>query len=178
MVLDPESRHAVNMLRGLNLDATEGLDEELFLLVSSLVPLPNIDMLIVNGEGQILLSYRDDEYYGQSWHIPGGCLRFYETFEHCIIETSKREIGCAVRFDETPLSVKDVIRGPNENQPHPNERGHNVAILYRCYLPDGFIIDNKDKKLSDNGYLKWFDRLPDNFMDIQYIFKDSLKEWI
>lgn len=178
MILDLKSKKAINQLRDLELDASAGMDEELFLLVSSLVPLPNVDLLISNHLGQILLSYRDDEYYGKSWHIPGGCLRFNESFEHCIQETSKREIGCPVIFDEVPLSVKNVIRGPNNNQLHPNERGHNVAILFKCSLPDGFMIDNGDKSITDNGYLKWFDKLPDNFLYIQYIFKECLGRWI
>ena len=178
MFLDPDSKLVVDMLRGLDLEASEGLDESLFLLVSSLVPLPNVDLLVTNDKGQILLSYRDDEYYGQSWHIPGGCLKFYETFEHCITTTSERELGCIVSFDKEPLSVKNVIRGPNESQAHPNERGHNVAILFKCYLPNGFVINNREKSPSDNGFLQWFDKLPDNFLAIQYIFKDYLKEWI
>lgn len=178
MILDEHAKEAVKKLRNLNLDSSNGLDDELFLFVSSLVPLPNVDLLVTNQSGQILLSYRDDEYYGQSWHIPGGCLRFSESFEHCIEETAKRELGCSVLFDKEPLSVKNVIRGPNDKQTHPNERGHNVAILFKCHFPDGFEINNGCKRPYDNGYLRWFDKLPDNFLNIQYIFKDCLGEWI
>ena len=178
MHLDSESKQMVDRLRDLELDASQGLDEELFLMVSSLVPIPNVDMLITNDEGQILLSYREDEFYGRSWHIPGGCMRFGETFEHRLIETSKKEIGCEVSINPEPIAVRNVLRGPNPRQTHPNERGHNVAILFECHLPEGFVIDNKDKKPFENGYLKWFDTLPDDFLKIQFVFEDCLKRWI
>ena len=178
MHLDSESRNCIQQLRSLNLDAKDGLDEDLFLLVSSLVPIANVDMLITNESGQILLSYRSDEFYGESWHIPGGCMRFGETFEHRLIETSKKELGCIIEFDAEPLAVRNVLRGPNPNQEHPNERGHNVAILFNCRLPKDFVITNEGKKQNENGYLKWFDTLPDTFLNIQYVFEDCLKRWM
>ena len=178
MELDLDYEGYVNDLRNLNLDASEGLDESLFLLVSSLVPIPNVDLLITNDKGQILLSYREDEFYGSSWHIPGGCIRYGETFEHRLIETSKKELGCVVTFDPEPIAVRNVLRGPNLKQEHPNERGHNIAILFNCHLPDGFEIDNGKCKENENGFLKWFDKLPVNFLNIQYDFKDCLERWI
>ncbi len=177
MNLDSEKLKKVNELRDLNLDASEGLSEDLFLLVSSLIPVPNIDLLITNDSNQILLSFRNDIFYGQTWHIPGGCMRYGDTFEKRLEETSKKEIGCVVEYDTKPLCVCNVLRGPNNTQNHPYERGHNVAILYNCRLPDNFEIDNTGKKPGDNGYLKWFDKLPDNFLEIQCVFGEYLKKW-
>lgn len=178
MLLDSNSKEYVNKLRDLNLDARDGLDEDLFLLVSSLVPIANVDMLVTNESGQILLSYRDDEFYGESWHIPGGCMRYGETFEHRLVETSKKELGCIVEYDTEPLVVRNVLRGPNAQLEHPDERGHNVAILFNCRLPNGFTISNGGKKQFENGYLKWFDKLPDTFLKIQYVFRDRLERWM
>lgn len=104
-------------------------------------------------------------------------MRFNEDFAHRIQETAKMELGCTVTFDQTPLAVRNVIRRPNENLLYPRERGHNVAILFRCYLPDGYQIDNSGRNEDDNGYLKWFDRLPEDFLQIQHVFDDVLKPW-
>ena len=54
----------------------QGLGEELFLTVSSLVPIVNVDLLVYNDKGQFLLTKRDDPYCGRGWHVPGGCIRF------------------------------------------------------------------------------------------------------
>ena len=48
MNLDADLKNCVNNLRDMDLDASEGLDEDLFLLISSLIPVPNIDLLVTN----------------------------------------------------------------------------------------------------------------------------------
>lgn len=172
-----EQLHAIELLRQAELDTDDGMPEELFLLVSSLVPLPNVDLLVTDRHGRLLLSRRNDPYYQKSWHIPGGCMRFNEDFAHRIQKTAQSELGCTVTFDETPLAVRNVIRRRNENLPHPRERGHNVAILYHCYLPDDYQINNNGRNEDDDGYLKWFDHLPGDFLEIQHVFDDVLNLW-
>ena len=52
-----------------------------------------------------------------------------------------------------------------------------MAILFRCYLPDDYQIDNGGKNENDNGYLKWFSHLPEDFLEIQHVFDDILEQW-
>ena len=61
-----------------NVNPTEGLPEELFVFSSTLIPLVNVDLLVTNENGQLLLSWRDDIYHGKGWHLPGGCVRLRE----------------------------------------------------------------------------------------------------
>lgn len=177
MLLTKEQQEAIAFLRQAEINTDNGMPEELFLLVSSLVPLPNVDLLLVNKRKQLLLSRRNDPFYQKSWHIPGGCMRFHEDFSHRIQETAKAELGHTVTFDKTPLAVRNVIRKCNGGLAHPRERGHNVAILFRCYLPDDYQIDNGGKNENDNGYLKWFSHLPEDFLEIQHVFDDILEQW-
>ena len=172
-----EQQNAIEILRQAELNTDDGMPEELFLLVSSLVPLSNVDLLVVNRQNQLLLSRRNDPFYQKSWHIPGGCMRFNEDFAQRIQKTAQAELGCAVTFDKTPLAVRNVIRGRDEWLAHPRERGHNIAILFRCYLPDGYQIDNNGRNENENGYLKWFDHLPGDFLNIQRVFSDILEPW-
>lgn len=177
MELNDDLSQAIELLRNSDINSEKGLPQPLFLLVSSLVPLPNVDLLIVNSKNQLLLSRRNDDYFQKSWHVPGGCMRYGEEFAACIQGTAKRELGCEVRFDPEPLAVRNVIRGINTAQQHSRERGHNVAILFRCYLPENYQINNHDLNENDNGYLKWFSRLPDDFMKIQEVYTDILSDW-
>lgn len=168
---------AVKILLDSQINPTEGLQENLFLLISSLVPIPNVDLLITNDKKQILLSWRDDPYYGKGWHIPGGCLRFGETMQERIQKTAINEIGTKVIVDAEPLVVRDVIRPPRDNLINKNERGHNIAVLYKCSLPKDFEIQNKEKKETDNGYLRWFSVIPDNFLFVHDVYRDVLKDY-
>ena len=177
MKLSKELEDAVELLRNAELDARNGMTEELFWMISALVPIPNVDLLVMNEKGQLLLSRRNDDFFEKSWHIPGGCLRYGEELTVRVQETAKRELGCEVEFDVEPLAVRNVLRGDNNLQTHAKERGHNVAILYRCHLPDGYCIDNGDKTSDENGYLQWFDELPHDFMKIQSVYDDILRPW-
>lgn len=167
----------VEWLLEQNIDASNGLNEKLFYLVSSLTPIPNVDLWIENEIGQILLSWRDDVFYGKGWHFPGGCIRFYETLEQRIQKTSLSEIGCEVTFEESPLAVRDAIRGKNTSLSNENVRGHNITILYKCFLPLNYMIDNQSKKIGDEGYLKWFSEIPDDLLEIHASYKDIIKKW-
>ena len=170
--------NAIHILRNAELDGREGLPEELFLAISGLIPIANIDLLIINERKQLLLSRRNDAFFEQSWHIPGGCMRYGESFEQRLQKTALRELGTEVEFLSEPLAVRNVLRGKKASLKHPDERGHNIAILYQCRLPENFQIDNGTKKEDDDGYLKWFDELPSDFMQIQMVYSKELSPWI
>lgn len=174
--MTPKIWNAIQTLRGAKLDTNKGMPQELFLLVSSLIPIPNVDLLVTNEKNQILLAWRDDPYFEKSWHIPGGCLRYAETMQERIQLTAQKEFGCEVEFDPEPVAVRDVIRGLNESQTYPRERGHNVAILYRCVLK-GKVEICIEGTAPYNGCLRWFDKLPNNFMKIQNVYQDVLYQW-
>ena len=176
--LSRELQSAISILRNARLETEEGMPEELFLLLSGLIPLPNVDLLVTNSENQLLLSRRNDGFYETSWHIPGGCMRYGESFARRIQETALRELGTNILTDYKPISIGNVIRGANPELEYPRERGHNVAILFACRLPEGFQISNEGRTESDNGFLRWFDQLPPDFMKIQHVYDDVLVPWM
>ena len=59
-------------------DSKLGLPDDIFYLVSRLTPMINVDLLIVNEQNEKLLTWREDQFYGPGWHIPGGIIRFKE----------------------------------------------------------------------------------------------------
>ncbi len=175
--MTPEVWSAIQTLRGARLDTEKGMPQALFLLISALTPIPNVDLLVTNEKNQILLSWRDDPFFEKSWHIPGGCIRYAETMQERIQQTAQEEFGCMVDFDPKPVAVRDVIRGLNGSQTYPRERGHNIAVLYRCTLKGEIKSCLEEETGLYNGCLKWFDKLPDNFMKIQNVYRDVLCQW-
>lgn len=157
------------------MNPNEGLPFELFEWISSMVPIPNVDLLVINDKNEILLSWRDDEYYGQGWHLPGGCIRFKETAEERVQKTAKSELGTEVIFEENPIAVRNMIMGKGSKEPF--KRAHHVALLYKCRLIDGFVIDNGSKKENEAGYLKWFDKIPDDILKVHDIYFGVFKEF-
>lgn len=154
----------------------QGLGEELFLTVSSLVPIVNVDLLVYNTQGQFLLTKRDDPYCGNGWHVPGGCIRFKETCEERIRKVALGELGISkLTIHKDPVKVFEIIehdKRPIENQ---NERAHFITLVYKCVVDDSYIIDNGDRTESDAGFIKWFESLPDDLLSIQNCYREIIK---
>lgn len=112
-----------------HIDSSPGeLPEELFLFLSRVTPLVNVDLLIQDHSGRTLLTWRSDRFYGPGWHVPGGIIRFQETAANRVRAVAQRELGTAVECDAAPVLVHENI------MPSRRERGHFISLLYRCRL--------------------------------------------
>ena len=121
-------KHILAALEACAPQPSAGLPEDLFLLVSQFTPLVNVDLLVQDERRGILLTWRDDEFYGAGWHVPGGIIRYKQTAEECIRATAQRELGAAVEFEPQPMAVVQNI------EPQRRARGHFISLLYRCRL--------------------------------------------
>lgn len=165
-------------LKGLLKDRKpeKGLGQELFLLVSSLTPIVNVDLLIYNDKGQFLLTWRDDPHCGQGWHVPGGCIRFKETCEERIRKVAQQELNISdINFDKEPIKVFEIISHERRDIENQDERAHFITLVYKCYVPKDFSIENQSVKEGEVGYMKWFDHLPDNLLSIQSCYREIIK---
>lgn len=153
-----------------------GLGKDLFLMVSSLVPIVNVDLLVYNGKGQFLLTWRDDSHCGCGWHIPGGCIRFKETCEDRIRKVAQKELGIPdIKFDKEPIKVFEIITQEQRDIENQNERAHFITLVYKCYAPESFSIDDQKTKEGEVGYMKWFNHLPDNLLSIQSCYREIIR---
>jgi len=161
-----DTKEAIDFLNKQIKDPKKGLPKEIFLFISRLTPLPNVELIINDKKGRILLSWRDD-IHGTGWHVPGGIIRFKEKIEHRIEKVAEIEIGTRVMFDSEPLAVREMIC-------EHDIRGHFIAFLYKCYLPEDFVIDNKGRKENEPGFLKWHDSCPKNLIKCQEHYKEFM----
>ena len=142
-------------------DARRGLPLELFLLVSRLTPLVNVDLLIQDEDGRTLLTWRDDEFFGTGWHLPGGVIRFKERASDRILACALEELGVAVTHAPEPEKVVESVRASET-------RGHLVSLLYRCRL----IVapDENRRAISDPpriGQWRWHRQCPPDLVEVQ-----------
>ena len=144
---------------------SEGLPDELFLYVSRITPLVNVDLLIKDENGRTLLSWRDDQYCGQGWHVPGGIIRFKEALETSVKKVAETEIGVSISFDTIPMAVSQFIH------PERDTRSHFISILYKCFLSSAFVPQNRGLSHEDGGYLMWHDFCPDNLIKVHEIYR-------
>ena len=140
-------------------DPTMGLPEELFILSTAIVPTVNVDLFITNKKHQLLLSWRNDQYAGKGWHIPGGCVRLRETMASRIKKTAWAELGSEIKFDPEPIVIReDIISEDRYWLSNQLERSHNISFLFKCELPDSYKISD------ESGEIKWFDSIPEDLL--------------
>ena len=152
----------------------DGLPEDLFLEISGLVPIPNVDLFILNDQGELLLTRRDDAYFGKGWHLPGGCIRFRETMSERIQKTAEAELGTRVKFDPDPVAIRDVIiRDERPGLANQDERAHHLAVLFRCYAEDTGRIELMIKE----GNAGWFKKIPEDILDVHEVYKDIFEKY-
>lgn len=159
-------REAVEQLESCIEDAESGLPEDIFLLVSRITPLVNVDLLIRDEQGNTLLTWRDDGYCQAGWHVPGGIVRFRESFAHRICAVAAGELGIKVNFQKEPLAVNEVIL------PELTSRGHAISFLYDCK-----VISALDEKLKygggtpEPGEWAWHDKCPNNIVSVHEMYR-------
>jgi len=141
-------------------DSKLGLPDDIFYLVSRLTPMINVDLLIVNEQNEKLLTWREDQFYGPGWHIPGGIIRFKELAETRISQVAKLELGASVSWETRPLVIREIMNHSRDI------RGHFISMVYKCKLTGPLRSEYKalDTEKPVNGQWRWFSAMPPNMI--------------
>ena len=157
--MEPLSRHDKTFLKKISgrFQGIKGkpLGKELFEFCSSIVPAVNVDVLLVNSEGKYLLTWRDDEFYGPGWHIPGGVVRHKETLQNRVKQVVKTECGYDefFEFPAYPELVQEIF---SEER---CIRGHFISLLYTLRTVDVSVSGS----LTGPGR-QFFSKVPQNLI--------------
>jgi ADP-ribose pyrophosphatase YjhB (NUDIX family) len=108
-------------------DPRTGLPQPIFDFLSRITAVVNVDLLIRNDRGEVLLTWRDDALY-HGWHVPGGVVRFKERMVDRVAAVARSEIGTDVTIRPEPLAMTEII------EPTRAARGHFVSFLFDCTL--------------------------------------------
>jgi len=155
-------KEAIAVLEAEITNPTVGLPIDIFNFVSRLTPLVNIDLLIKDEHNRTLLAWRDDEFSGSGWHIPGGIVRYKESLETRIQKTAEKELSCSVKFNPIPITMNQI------NCSHIT-RGHFISFLYECQL-NSHISPNNIKP-NNPGYLLWHESCPKNLISSHEMYR-------
>lgn len=142
-------------------DPRRGLPEDVFRFVSRVTPLVNVDLLIKDDRSRTLLTWRDDEFFGPGWHVPGGIIRYKESAADRVRACASAELGADVASEPAPLLVLEDMGGQDT-------RGHHISLLFRCRLlspPDEARRSASDPPSS--GQWRWHQVAPPDLLDEQ-----------
>jgi colanic acid biosynthesis protein WcaH len=156
-----EINKIIDLLESLIENPAESLPEDLFLFISRITPLINVDLMIKNEQKHTLLTWRDDGHWAPGWHIPGGIIRYKETIADRLKAVSAHELGAEITFEQEPLAVNEFV--------HPSRRvrGHFISLLYACKLISPLDENLKfEKGVPKPGEWAWHSRCPDDIISI------------
>jgi len=137
------------------------LGTTLYHFCSALVPSVNVDIILRDEQDRLLLSWRDDEFYGPGWHVPGGVLRHKETLGSRLGKVLSRELSIeSVDLTDhlaNPAQVREVF--------HPERcvRGHFLSILFDFKLSQ-VNSDLKPQEVISKGRIEFFRSPPENLI--------------
>jgi len=149
-------------------DASIGLGNDLFLAISRLTPLVNVDLLVqksFSGKLHTLLSWRSDEFY-VGWHFPGGILRFKERLESRVKKVGEQELSSPITSIKGPLEVNEFMN------PARDVRGHFLSLLYTVELGSYQAIGlYNSNEVIRPGALRWFVQAPNDLLKQHKIYE-------
>ncbi len=100
------------------------------------------DVIVVRGEGEVLLQLRRD---GRYWSLPGGALEPGESLEDAARRELREETGLVAR----ELLLLTVCSGSEYDHTYPNgDRIHNVVAIYLALGVDGELCPDPEEGLK------------------------------
>lgn len=161
----------VDMLESAIENPSKGLPKDIFLFATRITPMVNVDLLIKNEENHTLLVWREDEYYGPGWHVPGGIIRFKEAIAARVRAVAAIELGADVEFKKDPLAMNEIMNTTRDT------RGHFISLLFECCLTSPLNPDLRYKEGPvKHGEWAWHANCPSNLISVQGIYKRFIEE--
>lgn len=112
-------------------------------------PAVGVAVIIVKN-GKILLGKRMNAHGNGTWAFPGGHLEFNETISEC----ARREV-----FEETGLTIGDVVHCAFTNDIFENEKKHYVTLFVLSRYIYGTPVVKEPDKCETWDWYTW-DELP------------------
>lgn len=147
----------------IKMQSTFRLSNEDFAYIYSKVPRFNVDLIIRNEEGGVVLVKRSIEPHIGSWHLPGGTLYKGETIYEASVRVAKAETG----FDTKVVRQLGFMEFPEE------KRGdllvHTVTVVLELHITGGELRKDENAKeigifssLPNPGILEHFNFLKEH----------------
>jgi len=158
-------KNSIKELEGHVVNPSKGLPDDLFYFIGRMTPYINVDLLIKCQIKGVLLTWRNDKYVGQGWHLPGGIVRFRETIKNRVLKVGLEELNIKILDSKGPLATNEVIIKDQI------ERSHFISLLFECIIKEDQmdkLVDysNKDSKIS------FFKKKPNNLLSRHEIYRN------
>lgn len=117
------------------------IESDLYREIQRVIPIPCVDLIIVNSQGEVLLAKRTNEPAQGEWWFPGGRVHYLETRFDAAKRKLKEECGFeAGQLDE--LGTFDVVVERLDN----GSKSHAIttAFVVRVFSETTITLDDQN----------------------------------
>lgn len=136
------------------------IPEKKYQSIIKLIPIPCVDLLVVNEEKKILLIKRKNEPAKDQWWFPGGRVNFSESRHNAAIRKLKEECGIIPKT-VIELNTYDLFLPINDG----SEISHAITTVYKINVDQSSVIlDLQSSEYSWEGSLYWISKVENVFL--------------
>jgi len=107
------------------------VSEKLYSRILRVMPIPCVDLLVVDDAGSVLLLLRRNEPAAGQWWFPGGRVQFGEQRRDAAKRKLEEECGLSsTQFQE--IGTFDILLNSG-----PNQRSHAITTLFKVRVASG-----------------------------------------
>ncbi len=164
-LLSDDELHTLEAILAKLSGSSAELPPVLFRFVTEIAATSNIDLLVQDEAGRLLLAWREDAF-GIGWHVPGSIIRHREEIGHRIRTCAEEEFGCGLSVAERPVALIQIF----------DDRGHSVSLCYTAVLrgtPAQRVIGEGDT--PQPGNLRWFAEVPGSLYPSHLVYRSVIE---
>lgn len=125
------------------------IPEELYSRIRRIMPLVCVDLVVVNGEGQLLMVRRKNEPAMGEWWFPGGRVLFGEARIDAARRKLREECGLAAERLQELFTADCILHFAEESS-------HAVTTFYRADIRDPLVsLDDQSVEYSWKTLEDW-----------------------
>lgn len=120
MLTSKEQKQLITLLKKIE-NPQLGLPQSVFDTLVKIVPFVSCELIIIGKKG-VLLTWREDKWW-KGWHVPGGLLRYRESFDNRIKKVADKELGIKIEKYKFLFNMNYTE----------DSRGHSVSFVFLCF---------------------------------------------
>ena len=137
------------------------IEEDLYKQICEKMPIPCVDIILRNSDGNFLLVKRNNEPLKSEFWVPGGRIFKSETSLDACVRKCFEELG--VEIDPINFNFMGFYEGDFDKNNFDTDGGyHTISLVYDCSLE---IEDSEITLDSQSSEFKFFTTLPTEFTE-------------
>ncbi|MBW8000784.1 MAG: GDP-mannose mannosyl hydrolase [Planctomycetes bacterium] len=102
-------------------------------------PLVSIDLIVLNGNDEVLLGFRSNEPAADSWFVPGGRIAKDERISQAFGRITENELGVALKCEDAQFAGVFEHLYPTNFTRKGNFGTHYVVLAYKIKIDEDIL---------------------------------------